>query len=119
MLEQEKNPRISGFCIYFCGSILISLFVMSTITTHQAYSVGSEQYSFVGKWGSKGVGHGMFSQASGITTDSNGNVYVGDLTGVSGKIQKFTSNGTFITSWGNLGFGPGAFTNPTQLFCRF
>ena len=57
----------------------------------------------------------MFSQASGITTDSNGNVYVGDLTGVSGKIQKFTSNGTFITSWGNLGFGPGAFTNPTQL----
>ncbi len=24
----------------------------------------------------------MFSQASGITTDSNGNVYVGDLTGV-------------------------------------
>ena len=94
------------------------MIVLSTIPTHQAYSVGSNSYSFVGKWGSKGVGHGMFSQASGITTDSNGNVYVGDLTGVSGKIQKFTSNGTFITSWGNLGFGPGAFTNPTQ-FCRF
>ena len=32
------------------------------ISPHPLYSAGSEQYSFVGKWGSKGVGHGMFSQ---------------------------------------------------------
>ncbi|MGB0029180.1 MAG: hypothetical protein WBP64_20340, partial [Nitrososphaeraceae archaeon] len=96
--DQKQSPCNNGFCIYLCGSILISLLAMSAmISPHPLYSAGSEQYSFVGKWGSKGVGHGMFSQPTGIATDSIGNVYVGDFTGVSGKIQKFTSNGTFIT----------------------
>jgi DNA-binding beta-propeller fold protein YncE len=46
-----------------------------------------------------------------IAIDSNGDVYVTDTTSVSNQIQKFTNNGTFITSWNVLGTGDGTFTN--------
>src|SRR6185437_6757200 len=115
MLEQEKNPRISSFCIYLCSSILISLLVISTIATSQVFSIGPEQYSFVGKWGSKGVGHGSFAQPAGITTDSNDNIYVADLGNAETAVQKFTSNGTFLTSWGSTGLSDGQFINPSGI----
>jgi len=73
----------------------------------------AEQYSFVGKLGSKGVNFGQFTQPSGVGVDSKGDVYVADLSALANKIQKFTSNGTFVKAWGNLGFGPGSFTSPT------
>ena len=38
---------------------------------------------------------------SGIATDTSGNVYVTDT--VNNRIQKFSSNGTFITKWGEKG----------------
>ena len=59
----------------------------------------AEQYSFVGKWGSKGVNFGQFTQPSGVGVDSKGDIYVADLSGLANKIQKFTSNGTFIKAW--------------------
>ena len=40
----------------------------------------------------------VFSSPSGIATDTSGNVYVADKG--NNRIQKFTSNGTFITKWG-------------------
>ena len=42
-------------------------------------------------------------------------MYVTDFTGIGNQIPKFTANGTFITSWGNLGFGNGRFTNPAGI----
>ena len=53
-------------------------------------------------------GFGQFSQPLAIEIDSSGNVYVAYI--LTNKIQKFTPTGTFITSWGKLGFGPGSFT---------
>jgi hypothetical protein len=43
------------------------------------------------------------------------NVYVTDTTSVSNQIQKFTTNGTFITSWGAVGSGDGQFEEPTSI----
>ncbi|MFL6315579.1 MAG: 6-bladed beta-propeller, partial [Nitrososphaeraceae archaeon] len=74
-----------------------------------------QQYSMVGKWGSGGSGFGKFTQPLDMAIDTSGNVYVTSLTGLANQIQKFTSNGTFITSWGQLGFGNGSFTNPAGL----
>jgi tetratricopeptide (TPR) repeat protein/streptogramin lyase len=56
------------------------------------------KYSFIKSWGSDGSGDGEFDGPLGITIDSIGYVYVTD----SGnhRIQKFDSNGTFITKWG-------------------
>jgi tripartite motif-containing protein 71 len=41
------------------------------------------------------------------------NVYVIDDTG---RIQKFTDDGTFITSWGSDGNGDGQFSKPEGLY---
>jgi DNA-binding beta-propeller fold protein YncE len=46
-----------------------------------------------------------------LTVDSAGNVYVGDF-GENNRVQKFDSNGNFITKWGTPGSGDGQFTNP-------
>ena len=52
-------------------------------------------------------GDGQLRQPYGIATDVTGNVYVAD-TG-NHRIQKFTSNGTFITKWGSHGSADGQF----------
>ena len=49
----------------------------------------------------------------GIAVDSSGNVYVTDSTQAS--IQKFDSNGAFITKWGSYGTGNGKFSHPTGI----
>ena len=46
-----------------------------------------------------------FSEPEGIDIDSDGNVYVGDSH--NRRIQKFASDGTFITKWGSGGDGDG------------
>jgi DNA-binding beta-propeller fold protein YncE len=56
---------------------------------------------FVLKWGSLGSSQGQFYYPMGIGFGPAGNVYVSDSN--NHRIQKFTSNGTFITKWG----GPG------------
>ena len=47
------------------------------------------------------AGDGQFNEPFGIDVDSSNNVYVAD----SGnhRIEKFDSNGNFITKWGLLG----------------
>lgn len=64
--------------------------------------VAAEQtYGYVMQWGSPGHGNGQFKSPLGIAVDSSGNVYVGD----SGnhRIQKFTSDGQYVTEWGYRG----------------
>jgi DNA-binding beta-propeller fold protein YncE len=45
-----------------------------------------------------------------VAIDADGNVYVAD-TG-NDRIQKFSSDGTFIAAWGSSGTGPGQFLAP-------
>ena len=47
---------------------------------------------------------------SGIAADNSGNVFVADTW--NNRIQKFDSNGNFITKWGSFGFDDGAFFDP-------
>ena len=49
------------------------------------------------KFGSEGIGPGMFTDARGIALDGAGNIYVGEYSG--GRIQAFYSAGKFITQW--------------------
>jgi DNA-binding beta-propeller fold protein YncE len=65
------------------------------------------------QWGDQGAGSGEFDTPSGIAVDANGNVFVADRN--NNRIQKFTSNGGFITAWGGLGSGPGQFSSPRDV----
>ena len=62
------------------------------------------------KWGTKGTGDGQFNEASGITVDHFGNVYVAD-TG-NHRVQKFSYVGKFLAKWGTRGTANGQFTSP-------
>jgi DNA-binding beta-propeller fold protein YncE len=56
-------------------------------------------------------GKGQFISPGGVTADSSDNVYVSDF-GENNRIQKFDSNGNFLTEWGTTGSGDGQFINP-------
>jgi len=60
--------------------------------------------------GSSGSGDGQFNDPRGVAVDSAGNVYVVEFMGQ--RVQKFDSNGTFITKWGSSGSGDGQFNTP-------
>ena len=49
------------------------------------------------KFGTEGIGPGMFTDARSIAIDGQENIYVGEYSG--GRIQVFDSSGKFITQW--------------------
>jgi DNA-binding beta-propeller fold protein YncE len=51
--------------------------------------------------GGKGTGKGQFDEPRGLAVDATGNIFVAD-TG-NGRIEKFSPNGTYITSIGTKG----------------
>ena len=67
-------------------------------------------YSSVSIIGSFGIDNGQFNNPSGIVVNTLGEVYVTDMG--NNRIQKFDTNGNFITKWGSPGSGNGQFNNP-------
>jgi sugar lactone lactonase YvrE len=49
------------------------------------------------KFGSEGIGPGMFKDARAIAVDASGKIYIGEYSG--GRIQVFDPAGKFITQW--------------------
>ncbi|MGB2862560.1 MAG: NHL repeat-containing protein [Sedimentisphaerales bacterium] len=74
-----------------------------------------EKYSpdgeFIAQWGTDaGSGDGQLQLPAAIAIDAKGNVYVAD--NGNHRVQKFDSNGNFITKWGAQGDGDGLFVRP-------
>lgn len=65
------------------------------------------RYEFVEAWGDSGSGNGQFFYPQGVAVDASGNVYVVDT--ANRRIQKFASDGTYLTQWGTSGTGDGQF----------
>ena len=53
---------------------------------------------FVLKWGTSGGGDGQFFFPIGLAPDGAGNIYVADFG--NQRVQKFDSDGVFLTAWG-------------------
>lgn len=58
--------------------------------------VRSDIFSHVQVIGRRGTGAGEFNKPRSLTTDTNGNLYVVDMTG---RVQKFSPAGEFLLSW--------------------
>ena len=56
------------------------------------------QICFLQIFGSLGQANGQFINPTGVAVDSSENVYTSDIG--NSRVQKFTRNGTFITTWG-------------------
>jgi DNA-binding beta-propeller fold protein YncE len=63
--------------------------------------------------GGKGTGKGEFDTPLGLTLDRQGNIFVADTN--NGRIQKFSSTGTYITSIGRKGSGEGELGEPNGI----
>ena len=55
-----------------------------------------------------------FNSPANATVDSSGNIYVLDRG--NNRIQKFTSSGTLLATWGSSGSGDGQFNSPQGIF---
>ncbi len=80
------------------------LFTLTLVLSSRAASAAVPQ--LVLQWGSQGSGPGQFNRPTGICVDRDSNVYVVDLN----RVQKFTSDGTYLGSFGGTGSGPGQFS---------
>lgn len=65
------------------------------------------------QWGSTGTQIGQFNTPFGIGVDSSGYVYVTDNNNT--RVQKFTPDGTYVTSFGSSGPNDGQFLEPTDV----
>ena len=80
------------------------------------YNTGvlATDYRLVNQWGSFGADLGQFNEPADITVDHvSGDVYVSDLN--NDRIQKFDSDGYYLSSWGISGNRPGQFQHPADL----
>ena len=91
------------------GVMIIALVLLGASAV--AAASGAEEYVFVTAWGSGGTGDGQFNLSYGAALDGAGNVYICDFQ--NNRVQKFTSNGTFLGSWGSYGTANGQFRHPT------
>ena len=63
--------------------------------------------------GGQGTGDGELDSAGGVAAASDGSVYVSDW--FNHRIQKFTSEGMFVSKWGTEGTGDGQFIQPATV----
>jgi tripartite motif-containing protein 71 len=84
-------------------------------TNNSRIQVFDSAGNYITKWGSNGIANGEFKHPHGIAIDSFGNIYVTDARShgieFNSRIQKFDSNGNFITKWGSDGAGDGQFND--------
>jgi uncharacterized protein YjiK len=109
---QKFTPEgtfIKSITIYAYDLVITETEYMYIIDGHSIFKFTTEG-EHITTWSSAGNNDGEFQDPSGISADSNGNIYAADVVNV--RIQKFTSEGEFISKWGSRGSGDGQFDCP-------
>ena len=89
-----------------------SVLLLAGIATNQSF--GDNAHSYILEWGAFGqFDDGQFFHLERISVDNEGNVYVTDSG--NARVQKFTSDGQFLETWGVSGAGNGEFRNPVGI----
>ena len=82
------------------------------MVSSQAFA--SEGHRHILEWGQFGViDPGQFNHPQQIAVDDERNIYVADTN--NSRIQKFTSDGEFLSSWGTYGIEDGKFKSPVGI----
>lgn len=103
--------QVCGIAIGQIGSDKV-LYVVETLNNQvSTYTLDGNKYNV--SFGSSGSGNGFFDEPRGITIDDDGNVFVVDAG--NNRVQKFTSNGTYVTQWGEIGSNNNQFNNPIDI----
>ena len=100
MQNTDSTSRNSqkSYAIGLVTLTLILVLIGAIIGSLNFTSVSAaESYSLIRQWGSFGPGIGQFHLPYSLALDSSNNVYVNDLN--NQRIQKFDTNGNFITMW--------------------
>ncbi|MDH3313029.1 MAG: 6-bladed beta-propeller [Nitrosopumilus sp.] len=88
------------------------VFFVSIAFIPSSFALGD--YDLISEWGQFGIAKpGHFSYPEFIAVDEQGNSYVSDLG--NKWIQKFSSDGQYITHWGQSGTLPGEFHYPSGI----
>ena len=75
--------------------------------------LSASDHRYASEWGGYSMSNdGEFFRPQYVAIDDDGNVYVTDL---SSRVQKFTSDGTFLKSWGSMGPVDGQFGSPSGI----
>ena len=75
------------------------------------FSPTGEVLMVLGTPGVAGNGQYSFNSPGDVAIADNGDIFIADGHNTSGnnRVMKYTSDGTYITSWGSTGYGPGEF----------
>lgn len=76
-------------------------------------SIFTGEGTWIGKWGTPGVGPGELNRPSGLAFAADNTLYVVDS--VNNRVQHFTAEGKFLHTWGTAGSGAGAFDLPSGI----
>ena len=102
-MVEIRKPHLS-----FLLAAILSFTLQSPSSVALAADVARESYVYKGAIiGIKDAG--LISEPGPVTTDSAGNIYALDLG--THRVQKFSSDGEFLTSWGSYGSGLGQFNS--------
>ena len=106
---QFKSP--SGVAVDLLGNVYVA------DTLNDRIQKFSSTGTFLAKWGSQGLGDGQLNHPRGVATVRQSRlgvitypVYVADTD--HSRIQRFNSDGSFFSKWGEFGTGNGQFDDP-------
>jgi sugar lactone lactonase YvrE len=96
----------------FLAVMMFSVLLLSNSFVQSSFGLGD--YDFISEWGSFGIAQsGHFSYPQFIAVGDDGSIYVSDLG--NKRVQKFSSNGEYITEWGKSGKQSGEFHYPSGI----
>ena len=106
-MDCTTKQKISLYLFAVC----FSFSTIGIITFHDVFGEqNGSRFSISKLVGEEGSGDGQFRVPHSIAFDSLKNVYVTDTN--NHRVQKFTSDGQFVSKWGTEGTGDGEFSLP-------
>ncbi len=95
-------------------AVIVIISAILLVSSFTQYSFAFGDYDPISEWGEFGImTPGHFSYPQFIAVDDDGNSYVSDLG--NKRIQKYSSTGEFVSTWGQSGTLPGEFHYPSGI----